>query len=129
YDDKRDALRVKVKPEKAEMHETLTYDFEDITARTAKVALRWERISVPFTADIGDIHGRVLSSLRDAIRDRKADDVRPLGQAANYVRTFKLKANYDEALGWVDTSIKARETVGNLNTKAGILAQMGRFDE
>jgi hypothetical protein len=129
YDEKRDALRVKVKPEKAEMHETLTFDFEDVTARTAKVALRWEKVSIPFTVDIGDIHGRVLAAFRDAIRDRKADDYRPFGQATNYVRTFKLKANYDEALGWIDTSIKAKETQGNLNTKALLLAEMGRFDE
>ena len=129
YDEKKDALRVKVKPEKGEMHETLTYDFEDVTARTAKIALRWERISVPFTADIGDIHGRVLAAFRDAIRDRKPDDYRPLNGAANYVRTFKLKANFDEALGWIDTSIKAKETPGNLNLKAGLLAEMGRFDE
>ncbi|MEP6704882.1 MAG: DUF2911 domain-containing protein [Acidobacteriota bacterium] len=129
YDEKRDALRVKVKPEKAEMHETLTYDFEDVTARTTKVALRWERISVPFTADIGDIHGRVLASIRDAIKNRKADDYRPMGQGANYIRTFKLTANYDEALGWIDESIKGKETPGNLNAKATLLAQMGRFDE
>jgi hypothetical protein len=129
YDEKRDALRVKVKPEKAEMHETLTYDFEDITPGSAKVALRWEKISVPFTVDIGDIHGRVLAIFRDAIRDRKPDDYRPLGQATNYVRTFKLKSNYDEAIGWIDTSIKAKETPGNLSAKAALLAEMGKFDE
>ena len=38
-------------------------------------------------------------------------------------------SNYDEALGWVDTSIQAKETIGNLNIKAGLLAEMGRFDE
>ena len=129
YDETKDALRVNVRPAKAEMHETLTYDFEDVTANTARIALRWEKISVPFTVDIGDIHGRMLTQLREAIKNRKGDDVRPLQQAANYVRTFKLSANYDEALGWVDESIKAKETVGNLNLRAGILAQMGRFDE
>ncbi len=129
YDEKRDALRVKVAPVKAPMQESLMYEFDDVTASTARVNLRWEKISVPFTVDIGDIHGRVLSTIRDAIKNRKSDDFRPVNQGANYVRTFKLKANYDEALGWIDTSIQARETVGNLNTKAGILAEMGRFDE
>ena len=129
YDEKKDALRVKLVPAKAPMQETLTYDFDDVTEDSAKVVLRWEKIAVPFTVNIGDIHGRVLASIRDAIKARKSDDFRPLNQGANYVRTFKLKTNYDEALGWVDTSIKARETVGNLNIKAGILAQMGKFDE
>ena len=129
YDEKRDALRVSVKPEKAAMEETLTYEFDDVTANSARVNLRWEKIAVPFTIDVGDIHGRVLASIRDAIKSRKSDDFRPLNQGANYVRTFKLKANYDEALGWVDTSIQAKETIGNLNIKAGLLAEMGRFDE
>jgi len=129
YDEKQDALRVKVTPGKTSMQETLSYEFDDVTPNTTRVNLRWEKISLPFTVDIGDVHGRVLAAFRDAITNRKADDFRPYNAAANYVRTFKLKANYDEALGWVDTSIKARETTGNLNIKAGLLAQMGRFDE
>jgi len=111
------------------MQETLTFEFDDVTPNTARVNLRWEKISVPFTVDIGDIHGRVLTAYRDAITKRNADDYRPYNAAANYVRTFKLTSNYDEALGWVDTSIKAKETASNLNIKAGLLAQMGRFDE
>ncbi|HVF29508.1 MAG TPA: DUF2911 domain-containing protein [Pyrinomonadaceae bacterium] len=129
YDDKKDALRVKLTPAKAQMQETLVYDFADVTADTAKVVLRWEKIAVPFTVGIGDVHGRMLASIREAIKARKADDFRPLNQGAGYVRTFKLQANYDEAIGWLDQSIAARETIGNLNTKAGILANMGRFDE
>ena len=129
YDEKKDAARVTVKPVKAPMQETLIYEFENVTASNTKVNLRWEKLSVPFTVDIGDVHGRMLTQIRDAIKARKADDFRPLNQGANYVRTFKLKANYDEGLGWVDTSIKARETVGNLNIKAMLLAEMGRFDE
>jgi len=129
YDEKNDALRVMVKSTSSPMEETLRYDFENVTDQTAIIALRWEKIAIPFTVDIGDIHGRTIAAIREAIKNRKADDFRPLGQGANYVRTFKLKANYDEALGWIDESVKAKETVGNLNGKAGLLAEMGRFDE
>ena len=129
YDEKRDALRVKVVPATTPMQESLVYEFDDVTANTARVNLRWEKLAVPFTVDIGDLHGRSLAAIREAIKNRKADDFRPLNQGAAYVRTFKLKANYDEALGWVDDSIKIREAVGNLSIKAGILAEMGRFDE
>lgn len=129
YDQKNDALRVMVKPEKSSMQETLLYEFDDVTASSTRVNLRWEKIAVPFKVDIGDIHGRVLASIRDAIKNRKADDYRSMGQGANYIRTFKLSANYNEALDWLDESIKAKETPGNLNSKAALLAQMGRFDE
>lgn len=129
YNDKQDALRVKVVPAKSAMQETLMFDFEDVSADSTKVNLRWEKIAVPFTVGIGDIHGRVLAAYREAIKNRKADDFRPNAQAANYVRTFHLKSNYDEAMGWLDESIKARETAGNLNAKANLLAEMGRYDE
>lgn len=129
YDEKRDALRVMVRPVKAPMQETLAYAFEEVTANSTRVNLRWEKIAVPFTVDIGDIHARMLSAIRDAIKNRKSDDFRAFNQGANYVRTFKLKDNYDEALGWLDKSIKARETFGNLSIKARILAEMGKTAE
>jgi hypothetical protein len=129
YDEKNDALRVTAKPTSSPMQETLLYEFEDVTPTTTRVVLRWEKIAVPFTVDVGDVHGRSLAALRDAIKNRKPDDYRPLNQATNYVRTFKLKANYDEGIGWIDESIKGKETVANLNLKAGLLAEMGRFDE
>ena len=129
YDEKRDALRVNVRPATAPMQETLLFEFADVTANSARVNLRWEKLSVPFTVDIGDVQARSLAAVREAIKSRKADDFRPLNQGASYVRTAKLKANYDEALGWIDTSIQARETAGNLSIKANLLAEMGRFDE
>ena len=129
YDEKKDALRVKVAPVKAEMQETLQYNFENITANSGRIVLRWEKIAVPFSFDIGDVAGRYLTQIREAIKNRKADDFRPLNQGAGYVYTFRLKNNYEEALGWLDESIKARETFGNLQTKARILAEMGKTSD
>jgi len=129
YDEKKDALRVRVKPAKAEMQETLLYDFENITPSSGKIVLRWEKIAVPFTVDIGDIFGRNLTLIREAVKNRKADDFRPLNQGAGYIYTFRLKNNYQEALGWLDESIKARETFGNLQMKARILAETGKTAE
>lgn len=129
YDASKDALRVKVNPIKSAMQETLSYEFQNITASTGQIVLRWEKIAVPFTFDIGDIHGRVLAQVREAIKNRKQDDVRALNQGANYIYTFRLRNNYEEAIGWLDESIKFRETFGNLQTKARILAEMGKFTE
>lgn len=126
YDEKKDALRVRVAPVKAEMQETLSYDFQNITPTTGKIVIRWEKIAVPFTFDIGDVFGRNLTLVREAIKNRKADDFRAFNQGASYIYTFRLKDRYDEALGWLDESIKARETFGNLQMKARILAEMGK---
>ena len=126
YDASKDQMRVQVKPIKADHRETLTYDFENVTSNTAQVTLRWEKIAVPFTVDVGDVNGRVVTQIREAIKNRKADDVRPLNQGAGYVLASKVKTSYEEAIGWLDESIKARETFGNLNAKARILAEMGK---
>ena len=130
YKQEQDALRVNVKPIKlATPEETLSYQFENVINNTARVTLNWGGLSVPFEVNVGDINARVVNYIRDAVKNRKADDVRPLNQGAGFVFTNKLKANYEEALGWLDESIKVRETFGNLNAKARLLAEMGKKAE
>ena len=91
--------------------------------------MRWEKLRVPFTIDVGDIHGRVLTQLREAVKNRKPDDPRPLNQAGAYVTTFKVKPSYEEALGWVNASIAIKETFGNLSAKARLLNEQGKTAE
>lgn len=122
YDAKEDALRVNVKPVASDFHETMAIEIEDVTANTAQVVIRWEKVTVPFTIDVGDVSGRLLT---DARRRMNTEPV----QMANYVLSQKLTASYEEALGWLDASIKTRETFGNLQTKARLLAEMGRTQE
>ncbi len=129
YDEKKDALRVKAKPETSAMQETLLFDFQNLTATTGKIVLRWEKIAVPFNFDIGDVSGRTLTMIREAVKNRKADDFRPLNQGAGYIYSLRLKDNYAEAIGWLNESIKGRETFGNLQTKARILAEMGKYTD
>lgn len=130
YDEKKDALRVNAKPQIVkDMQETMSLGFDNMTATTTEVAVRWEKIRVPFTVNVGDVSGRTLTMIREAITNRKPDDVRPLNQGASYVLNSKLNANYEEAVGWLDTSIKTRETFGNLTAKARILAEMGKIKE
>jgi len=129
YDQKQDALRVAVKPVKAELQETMSLGFENVKANTADVVIAWERVKVPFTIDVGDVTGRTLTNIRTQMASLKADDFRTPAQAAGWVLNSKASANYEEALKWVDASIKTRETVGNLYTKARLLAELNRKDE
>lgn len=129
YDEKLDALRITSKPVASEFFETLVYGFGETKPNSAVVFLRWEKLRVPFMVDTGDIHGRVLAQLRDAIKNRKPDDARPVNQAAAYVYTFRLKENYAEAIGWADASIALGETFANLSQKARILKEQGKTTE
>lgn len=129
YDEKKDALRIKVKPQTVALQETMSFDFRNVTANTADAVITWEKVSVPFKIDVGDVYGRTLRQIREAVKNRKADDVRPLNQGAGYVLTFKQKDSYGEAVGWLDESLKVRESFGTLNAKARILAEMGKMSE
>jgi hypothetical protein len=131
YNEKDDALRITVKPHTSHhLHEALTYMFDDPKPNSVNVVLAWENLAVPFTVDIGDLHGRILGQIRD--EHAKADEAKKIGflnQFASYVATYKLAANYAEAMEKIDASIAARETYSNLATKSRLLAAQGRYSD
>lgn len=126
YDEKKDTLRIRVKPEPAEMREWFTIGIPEVTPSTAKVVLRWEKIVVPFTVDVGDVNARTLEKARAAVAGAKPDDWRTPLQAAN----FALQNNAsEEGWKWLEHSIKVRETYNNLALKARALAATGKTQE
>ncbi len=48
YDAGHDALRVNVKPQAADHKEWMSFGFRDLSANSATVVLRWEKLAVPF---------------------------------------------------------------------------------
>lgn len=126
YDEKEDALRVKVQPGAAEMHEALTYDFDDLKPDSAVVTMRWDKLAVPF---------RVTANVQDATLAEIRRDLRTVPgftwQGFNDAATWCLenKTNYDEAMKWVDNSIQAEERFANLQTKSKLLAATGKNAE
>ena len=122
YNVKEDALRVTVKPIAGDFKETMTIDFDNVADTTTQIVIAWEKLRVPFTLDVGDLNKRILTNFR---REIVSDPI----QAANFVLSSKMTANYEEALGWLNNSIKINENYSNLNTKARLLAEMGRKDE
>src|ERR687889_2129505 len=129
YDEKKDVLRVKAKPQTvADNQEWLIYTFDPVTENSAQVNLRWERLRVPFTVEVKDVKALALEKARAAVAAAKPDDWRTPLQAANYVFTNNLP-NTDEAMQWLDRSIKTKETFANLYTKARALGGMGKSAE
>jgi hypothetical protein len=62
YKESEDALRVTVKPHAAEMHNALTYDFDEVKPDSAVVELEWEKVAVPFKVAV-NVHDVVEASL------------------------------------------------------------------
>ena len=126
YDSKKDALRVKAKPQPVqENQELLMYNFDPVTANTATVNLRWEKVNVPFTVEVKDVKALWRAKTDALIAANPTNEVFPL-QAAN---TYGADKNWDEALKYVDLSIKAKPTFRNLSAKANILRNAGKNEE
>jgi hypothetical protein len=132
YDPAKDTLRVKAKPEwVAENQEWLAYSFDPVSDNSAQVNIRWEKVRVPFTVEVKDVKALTLEKARAAVAAAKPDDWRTPLQAANYVfqSDDKTPATAAEAAGWLEQSLKIKETFGNLYTKARLLATQGKTEE
>ncbi len=130
YKPENDQLRVTAKPQiVAESQETMSLGFENIKPTSAEVAVRWEKLRVPFTIDVGDMNARVLEDIRGQVKNLKAGDSKTPIDAANYIYGQKMTANYNEAIGWLDASLKTKETANALGVKANLLAAAGRKAE
>lgn len=126
YDSKKDALRIKTKPQMvADNQEWLMYSFDPVTEDSAQVNIRWEKLKVPFTVQVKDVKAAWRSKADALIAANPTNEVLPL-QVANTYANWK---NWDEALKFVDQSIKVKETFRNLSAKANILWAAGRKDE
>ncbi|MDQ2976980.1 MAG: DUF2911 domain-containing protein [Acidobacteriota bacterium] len=130
YNPAKDTLRVKVKPEwVSENKEWLEFWIDPINDNSAQVNIRWEKVRVPFTVEVKDVKALTLQKARAAVAAAKPDDWRTPLQAANYVFLSEDKMDPTEAMGWLEQSLKVKETYANLYTKARVLASMGKTKE
>ncbi len=128
YDEKKDALRVRVKPQMvADNQEWLRFGIDPVTDNSAQVNLRWEKMNVPFTVEVKDVNALVIEKARAAVASAKPDDWQTRAQAANFA--FQNKVNTEEATQWLDQSIKIKETFSNVSMKARVLGEAGKFAE
>lgn len=126
YKQEEDALRVTVKPQPAELHEALAYDFDDVKEDGATLTMRWEKLAVPVKINV-NTKDLVQASLHKQLRGFAQYTWDGWDDAANYLLTNKL--SMDDALNYCDRSIQVEERFDNLFTKSKVLTAMGRKDE
>ena len=126
YDQAEDALRVTVKPKPADMHNALTYDFDQLQPDSALVELEWEKIAVPFKVSV-DVHDVVEASLKKQLRNLSQYTWMSWDDAANYLLTEKVAL--DEALVYSNKSIENEDRYDNEMTKSKVLTALNRKDE
>jgi len=123
YKQDEDALRVTVKPQTAEPHDALTYDFDDVKADSAVVTMRWDKVAVPFKVQV-NVNDIVTASIHRQMYGLNQYYWEGWDDAAGYFLANKI--NLDEALKDEDLSIQAEERYDNLLNKSKILEAMGR---
>jgi Protein of unknown function (DUF2911) len=126
YDDKKDTLRVKTKPQMvSDNQEFLMFNFDPVTENSATVNIRWEKTRVPFTVEVKDVKALWRAKADALIAANPTNEVLPLQVA----QTYYGDKNYAEALKFVDQSIKVKETFRNLVAKTNILWAAGKKEE
>lgn len=131
YDEKEDALRVKVKPQPLDKSvEWLKYEFSNQTNNGATVNLQWEKMSIPFKVEV-DLIKTQLASFREELRTDKGFNWEGWNQAAQWC--LQNNVNLEQALQWAD-SASGPTFGGNTNfaplaTKAQILERLGKANE
>ena len=126
YNQAEDALRVTVKPAVVEMHNSLTYDFDDVQPNSAVVTMAWEKVAVPFKVGV-DVHEIVEASVKKQIRGLGQYTWEGWDEAANYLLTEKVAL--EDALSYADKSIGVEARYDNELTKSKVLAALNRKDD
>ncbi|MEP6514299.1 MAG: DUF2911 domain-containing protein [Parafilimonas sp.] len=131
YNEKEDALRVKVKPVAADKSvEWLKYEFINQTENSATVALEWEKLMIPFKVEVDYIQAQ-LASFRRELQSDKGFQWQAWQQAAQF--TVDNNVDLQEGLLWADYSINGQfvgeKNFQTLSTKAEILTKLNRTSE
>jgi hypothetical protein len=122
YDPKEDAARITVKPEAAPQQERLGYSFDEPTADSVVLAMRWEKLRVPIPIKI-DLGRTVLETYKAQLRGLPRFGWQGWNQAANWAAQNGI--DLDDALAWADRSIGMNRNFTNLRTKALVLTKKG----
>lgn len=98
YDEKRDALRVKVKPEAMDKSEEwLKYEFIKQTDNSATIAMKWEKLMIRFKVEV-DFVKTQLASYRDELKGENGFKWESWVQAANFC--LDNNTNLEEGMTW-----------------------------
>lgn len=128
YQESEDALRVNVTPKvSSTFYEQLTYSFQSLESDKATVLLNWENMEVAFEVAISNLSEMVLANIRKELRTLPAFTWMGSYSAAQYC--LQNEINYEEALQWIDQSIRQNKNFSNLSLKAQLLTKTSKEAE
>lgn len=126
YDVKNDALRIDVKPSVSSDQNWLSYSFDDLQSSSARITLKWEKLSVVFKVDV-DVPETVYQNMQAELKGIPGFFPAAYQQASAYC--IRNKIHLDDAETWINKSISMQKSFANLNTKADLMAVQGNKEE
>ena len=120
FDEKKEVLRVKVKPGETTFKERMIFAFTNTTDNSTTVNLMWDKLKVSFDVETNTPE-LTLSRLRESL------SWSPSFQAANYC--LQNNVNLEEGLKWIEASILFQEVYWNTRIKAQLQNKLGMKNE
>ena len=132
YEEKEDALRVKVKPQSIEKSvEHLKYEFSEQKPNSAVVTLSWEKLSIPFSVEVDLLKQQFDAFVTESLNPRGWTP-QGLAIAANW--TLQNHYQLEKGLEWATLATSKTfpgdpNSFSGLSVKSRILDTLGRSDE
>lgn len=120
YDETKDALRIKARPEEATFIERMIFIFTNTTDSKTTVNLWWEQLRVPFDIEV-NTQDLTLAKAREKL------SWVPSFQAANYC--LQNDINLEEGMKWIEASVLLEEVYWNTRVKAQLQNKLGKKDD
>ena len=115
-----------VKPQAAEAHNALAYDFDEVKPDSTVVTMSWDKVAVPFKVEV-KVNDLVVASIHRQLYGMNQYYWEGWDDAASYL--LKDKTDLDEALKYADRSTEAEQRFENLMTKADLLDALNRKND
>jgi len=126
YNEKNDAIRFTVNPNSSDFQEWLSYSFDQLSAKSTTLVLKWEKLSIPINIEV-DVNETVIANM-----ERELTGIPGFfWQGWNQIALYALTNNYnlEKASVWVERSIGINKNLTNMMTKSLILESMGKSQD
>lgn len=124
YDEKNDALRVKIKTKyQDKSEEWLKYEFTSQTPVSAKVELHWEKVYFPFTIEV-DFVKTQIEEFRNALKTDQFWNWEANKQAADFC--LANNTNLAEGMEWAERAMQFNKNFKTQTTYAAFLKLNGK---
>ncbi len=130
YNDDKDVLRADIKTKTVPHKELLTFEFDEVSAKSTVASLVWEKKAFPFKVEV-DVTTVVLDEFRAKSNGQTGFQRQNWENMANF--SLNNGGDLNEALGWIDKAIAgqffSQKTFNNLSIKGQILNKLGKTSE